>query len=76
MNCISFFLTPHQFHDARRGVPEHPLQLAARSKAGETVKLVQGLMSFHRPIPYSLHPDSVKFSKNIYRQQMAQNDPH
>ena len=43
-------MTPHQRDDAGGGVPEHPFQLGTRFKAGETVKLVEGLVGFHTPI--------------------------
>ena len=76
MNRMPFFLTPNQRHNAGQGVPEHPLQLGERSKASEAVKLVKGLFDLHRPIPYLLQPKSVKFLKNLYRQQTTKNDPH
>ena len=76
MNRTPFFLTPHQRDHAGRGVPEHPLQLGASPKAGEAVEPVEGLMGFHRPIPYLVQPKSVKFSKSIHRLKTAKNDPH
>ena len=76
MNRIPFFLTPHQRHDASQGVSHNPFQPGACPKARETVEGLEGLLCFHRPIPYSLQPESVKFSKNLYRLKTAKNDPH
>lgn len=76
MSRIPFFLTPHQRYDAGRGVPEHPFQLGVRSKAGEAVEVVEGLLGFHRSIHYKLYPKYVKFSKSFYRQQTVKNDPY
>ncbi len=76
MNRMPFFLTPHQSHNACLGVTHDPFQPGMRPKAGEAVEVLEGLLGFHRPIPYPLQPESVKFSKNLYRLKIAKNDPH
>ena len=76
MNRIPFFLTPHQCYDAGRGVPEHPFQFGVRSKAGEAVEVIEGLLGFHRLISYRLYFKRVKFSKSFYRQQTVKIHPH
>jgi len=76
MNRIPFFLTPHQRYDTSQRVSHNPFQSGACPKAGEAVEVLEGLLCFHRPIPYSLQPESVKFSKNLYRLKTAKNDPH
>ena len=76
MSRMLFFLTPQQRHNARLGVAHDPFQSGVRPKAGEAVEVLEGLLGFHRPLPYPLQPESVKFSKNLYRLKTAKNDPH
>ena len=76
MKNISFFLTPHQRHDAGGEVPKYPFQLRARSKTREAVEVVESFVGLHRPVPYSLQPESVKFLKNLCRREIVKNDPH
>ena len=76
MSRMTFFLTPHQRHDAGQGVSHNPFQSGTCSKAREAVEVLEGLLCLHRPIPYSLQPESVKFLKNLYRLKTTKNDPH
>ena len=65
MNRIPFFLTPHQRYDASQRVSHNPFQSGACPKAGEAVEVLEGLLCFHRPIPYSLQPESVNFQRTF-----------
>lgn len=65
MNRISFFLTPRQRDETGWGVPEHPLQLGACSKAGEAVKRVEGRIGFHKSTPYSFRLNLSSFQRTF-----------